>query len=290
MRASPLGIPRRFACHVAAGGFRVVISTGATVLSRAALQTQNRAVPSRPPPPRAAPRTPAPPPPPTAHTPACPEPPGCTASAPPPACSGTTSPAESGSLVPAPYRPGPALSPQIPLPAAADQSPATPDRVASIGSCPRHGVLHPQVRRIAANFRSSSFRSTLPQSRPFCSLIPVPSFPVFPLHRTHSNCLSRTPFAAADSGSNASFTSTHAHARSSAVRCATNFSARLVRPDDAAPVSSLIAPTGSPPCTVRPPPQFPSPQPRALCAAQASAPPETCVPARAQSQNEVRRQ
>ena len=124
---------------------------------------------------------------------------------------------ECGCLAPAPYRPGPAQRPQIPPPAAADPSPAAPGPTASIAGFARHCPSRP------------------------------PAFPASSRQRIHSSCFSRTPFAAADSGSNASFTSTHAHARPSAVRPATNWSARLVRPDDAVPVSSLIAPTGSPP-------------------------------------------
>ena len=66
-------------------------------------------------------------------------------------------------------------------------------------------------------------------------------------HRTQSTCRKATPLAAADSGSKASFTSTHAQTRPSAVRRARKASARLVRPEDCGPVSSLIAPTGRPP-------------------------------------------
>ena len=65
--------------------------------------------------------------------------------------------------------------------------------------------------------------------------------------RTQSSCRRDRPLAAADSGSKASFASTHAQNRSNPVRCARNLSARLVRPDDSGPVSSVMAPMGRPP-------------------------------------------
>ena len=67
------------------------------------------------------------------------------------------------------------------------------------------------------------------------------------LHRIQSRCFRLIPFAAADSGSNASLASIHAQTFPSCVRRARNANAILVRPEDAGPVISLIAPTGKPP-------------------------------------------
>ncbi len=67
------------------------------------------------------------------------------------------------------------------------------------------------------------------------------------LHLTQSSRRSCTPFAAADSGSRASFTSIHAQTFPSLVLSAINASARQVLPEVAGPVISLMAPTGKPP-------------------------------------------
>jgi hypothetical protein len=107
--------------------------------------------------------------------------------------------------------------------------------------------MSPMSSTIAANPPACSSRST---ARKACSRRDY-GFPfarsALLLHLTQSSRRSCTPFAAADSGSRASFTSIHAHTFPSLVLSAINASARQVLPDVAGPVIALMAPTGKPP-------------------------------------------
>ena len=66
-------------------------------------------------------------------------------------------------------------------------------------------------------------------------------------HRTHSRRDRSTPAAAADSGANASDTSTHAQTLPAPIRLLANDSATKLRPLHSGPAISVIAPIGSPP-------------------------------------------
>jgi hypothetical protein len=69
--------------------------------------------------------------------------------------------------------------------------------------------------------------------------------------RTHSSRARSTPAAAADGGSNVLDTSTHAHTLLACVIRARKDRAVDVRPEHSAPISSVDAPTGSPPSSSR---------------------------------------
>lgn len=67
--------------------------------------------------------------------------------------------------------------------------------------------------------------------------------------RTQSNRSKSTPASAADEGSSTSFVSTRAHTSWCVVARTRAESIKLVRPEDAGPKISVIAPRGSPPVT-----------------------------------------
>ncbi len=197
MRASQSRIPRRIRLPRRGGGLRVVISIGAC-----------RSLPRR-----------------TANS--------KPRSTVPPACSARC--AEHSSTTAALTAHTPALPSTTRLHCVRSAACLYRNHVASGMRFACSGAVSPRSSTIAANPPACSSRSVarsawsslLPGLRAFrraprplralaspCSrLVPASAAS---RQRIHSNCLSRTPFAAADSGSNASFTSTHAHARSSA--------------------------------------------------------------------------
>src|SRR6266566_2514632 len=107
-----------------------------------------------------------------------------------------------------------------------------------------HDVI---IRRV--NFAATSARLSATRPKPpLCSKrsVALKARSRLPLQRTHNKRSKSTRAFAADEGSKVSLQSIRAHVSSFSVAKASAESNKLVRPDDAAPWISVIAPRGNP--------------------------------------------